>query len=241
MTVPSAGAAATAAIPSGMTDNLDNQKNQEEDDQHCQQGFERIVIVVPGARFGNLSGGKGHKVFTGLYNASVIIVFLEMRNHVVPDNPGSVDVWDGPFESIAHLDGYLSARIGSLGFDEDHDSVVIGLAAHTPFNADPVCIFGCGASFQVVYRHHGNLVGRGVVEGNQFPFQLVHLAGGKQAGKVVDQPLRGRFGRNGGRRKDGCQHKQQEEQVPNLRHHSRGKKFRPEAHLRRRNDRGNRS
>ncbi len=241
MAVPSAGAVSAAVVPPGMMDHLDDQNHQEEEDEHGQQRFKYIVFfIVPAARFGYLSAGKGHEGFTGLYNASVIVVLLEKGNHLVPDNPGRIDVGNGSFESIADLDGYLPAGIRGLGFDEDHDAVVAGLAAHTPFDADPVGIVRCGAAFQVVHRHHGNLVGGGVVKGDQFPFQFIHLTGGKEAGKIVYQPLWRGLGRNGSRREGGCQHKQQEEQVSNLRHRFHGKKSRPEVRSRRRNGRGKR-
>ena len=163
----------------GYDDNEDDQ-GKEETEQNGPTGG-----ILLAARLGNLATGEFHELVTGVGDTLVIVFFLESRNHLVIDDAATIGVRNGPFETIADLDGHFSPAVAVLGLNQHHDTVVDGLS-DTPFAAELEGEFLHGIAVQGTHRHDGNLVGRRVIKGDEDLFQFIGTVS-KHAREVIDQ------------------------------------------------------
>ena len=153
---------------------------------------------------GNLSAGKPHKLVAGLAHSREIIILLKVGNHYLVDDAFGINIRDGAFKTITHLDGYTTASVAVFGLNQNQHAVVALLGSDAPFASQFDCIIVNGIALKVCHSDDGNLVGRSVVEGDQHAFQRICLLCCKYVGEVVDKTLVGRPCRNTGKSSDCC-------------------------------------
>ena len=91
-----------------------------------------------------------------------------MRNDIVLDNPLAICIWNGTLKTITDLDGNLSAGRLCLRFYEEHDTIVEVFGADSPSYTYLGGKLGRLISVQVRNRNDSNLIGRRIIECNQF-------------------------------------------------------------------------
>ena len=99
------------------------------------------------------------------FNPAIIVVFAEVRNHLVANDVAAECIGEHRFHAIAGGNKHFAATAFGFGFHQYHHSGIVLLVAHAPLFAYAVSHLHRLEAAEIAHRHHGNAVGGFASEG----------------------------------------------------------------------------